>query len=188
MKTLLRPFTSKRLLQAGAILIIGVAATLASAKTFPPKCGAASSGWAFFTTAPGEPPAGNLCQMGAPTPNPAALNASGDYQWACVIAATPTDPVQRKTCFGPNQKEDGKCGVAHNKSFLGVPQATPPGNLCATNSPATAVLSSMTASGVTQYQWTCPGLKGGAPISCQAQGPKVVKGGNDSAPPPPSKE
>ena len=181
MKPLLRLFTSTRLAQAGAVLLIGLVASVTSAKTFPPKCGAASSGWAQFTTAPGEPPTGNLCQMGTPTPNPAVLNASGDYQWACVIAATPTDPVQSKVCLGPTKKENGKCGAAHNTTVLGVPQATPPGNLCGSNAPASAVLSSITTAGITQYTWTCPGLKGGAPISCHAHGPKV-KGGSSDVP------
>ncbi len=174
MKTYSRTFPAK-LLQASVIVLAGVAATASSARTYPPKCGGAASGWAQFTSAPTEPPAGNLCQMGTPSASPATLNASGDYQWSCVIAATPTDPVQSKVCFGPVQKEDGKCGAANNTTVANATAnapAIPKNSLCASNALASAVLSAVSTAGVTQYTWTCPGIKGGTAMTCHAHGPK----------------
>ena len=171
-KTYSRIWVTK-IFPASVIALVGLVAASSSARTFPPQCGGAASGWAQFTTAPTEPPAGNLCQMGTPSANPATLNAKGDYQWSCVIAATPTDPVQSKVCFGPVKKEDGKCGTANNTIVANptvVSPAIPKAALCASSASATTVLTSV-VNGVAQYAWTCPGTKGGAAMTCHANGP-----------------
>lgn len=180
MKSFFYPWALTRLLQVAAIALLGLTAATSSAKIVA-VCGPAAAWSNPLTSPPTNSPPGNLCTYGAPTS--VVVNFSGEYQWTCTTAAAPPiDPMPVSIiCYnGPGKtKQDGVCGAANNTSVSGTPQPMPAGNLCASLAPAKNMYGTSYKNGGTQYTWTCPGTKGGAPITCHANSKPPKDTGGD---------